>query len=304
LTLNRAFFLLTLAFFAMCGVITSATVAASIPESRSSALLFTLAFAAIAGVVLWFEGRRDLDAVLTLVATVLGLTAMCVTIYLFAADHTGIAPKVSAALTGIGAATCAIATYRRQRTASFDFPNVLASEFQPSQIYETEGIQFTGLLTPGPGQHHHVSVVLQNCFDAPRRVTICFDAGTHAKYLRFEPAHVVDLGPAEVARRVVPVVTPTYAGTYHLYFSVGVTGSTGRRVRLWRAQEATHRTTAGEMAALALVGVIKWGGGVRFTVGPLPDDLWTLPLPAAVTESVWRPVPGRLPFEPRLPDAS
>lgn len=290
MTLNRSFFLLTIAFFAMSGAIIAGTVAASSPGSRSSALLLALLFAAVAGAILWFEGRSDLDAVLTLIAAVLGLTAMILVIYLIFAGDTGLTPKVSAALAGIGAVVCATATYRRQRGSSSTFPNVLASQFPADQIFETEGVQFTGFLDAAkPGRPHFVSVLLQNCFDSPRRITLRFDAASHAKYLRFHPTHTMDLAGAEVARIVVPVVAPTYPGSYTLYFSISVNGSSGKRVRLWRAQEATNRTTGAEMAALAVVGVLQWGGGIRFTVGPLPDDLWAADLPAPSTESLWRP---------------
>jgi hypothetical protein len=298
LTLNRSFFLLTFAFFAMCGAVISATVAAAVPASRFSALLVALVFGAVAGAILWFEGRRDLDAVLTLVASVLGITAMCTCVYLVSADDAGLAPKLAAPLTAIGAAACGVATFRRQRSSSGVFPNVLASHFPPGQIFETDGVQFTGVLDPArPGRPHFVSIILQNCFDSSRRVIVRLDAASHAKYLRFDPVHSIELAGAEVARLVLPVVAPTYPGSYNLYFSISVQGSTGRRIRLWRAQEATNRTTGGEMAALAVVGVIKWGGGIRFHVGPLLDDLWAAPLAPPSTESLWRPAPGTVPLE-------
>jgi hypothetical protein len=299
LSLNRSFFLLTVAFFAMGGAIIGVTVSASRPSS--SALLVTFTCAAIAGVILWFEGRRDLDAVLTLVAAVLGITFLCTVIYVLAALRPGGWSKVSAALTAIGAVACVVATYRRQRSASSTFPNVLGAEFPPGQIFETDGVQFTGFLTPGgSGKPHFASIVLQNSFDSRRKVTVRLDAAGHAQYLRFHPTHSVELGAAEVARVVLPVVTPTYPGTYHLYFSVSVQGTTGKRVRFWRAQEASHRTTGTETVALVAVGVLKWGGGIRFTVGPLPDDLWAVQLPMPSMESIWRPAVGTVPLEPSV----
>jgi hypothetical protein len=298
MTLNRSFLLLTLTFFALSGALIAATVAVSVPASRGVALLVTVAFLALAVPILWFEGRRDLDPVLTLIAGVFGMTSICVFVYLFSADRTGLVPKVVAPLTAAGAVACGVVTFRRQRTASTAFPNILASHVPSRDIFETDGIQFTGLFEPArPGQPHFVAILLQNCFDTRRQVTARLDAAGNAKYLRFDPVHSVSLGGGEVVRIVVPVVAPTYPGSYHLYFSISVSGAAGRRVRPWRAQEATNRTTGGEMAAFAAVGIIKWGGGVRFAIGPLPDDLWAAPLPPPSIVSLWRPTGGTVPFE-------
>jgi hypothetical protein len=299
MSLNRSFFLLTIAFFTTGAAIIGVAVSGS--HTSSAALLFIFACAAISGVILWVEGRRDLDAVLVLMAAVLVLAFLCIAVYVMAALKPGGLSRISAALCAIGAVACVVVTWRRQRSASSTFPNVLGAKFPPGQIFETDGVQFTGFLTPGAsGKPHFASVVLQNSFDSRRKVTVRLDAASHAKYLRFPPTHTVDLGAAEVARVVLPVVTPTYPGTYHLYFSVAVDGTTGKRVRLWRAQEASHRTTATETVALVAIGVLKWGGGIRFNVGPLPDDLWAAPLPMPVFESIWRPAIGTVPLEPSI----
>lgn len=299
MSLNRSFFLLTIAFFTMGGAIIG--VAVSKPRPSAAALLFTLGCAAIAGVILRVEGRRDLDAVLTMAAAVFVLTFLVIVVYVMAALRPGGLAKISAVLTAVGAVACVVATWRRQRSSSSAFPNVLRASAPKDQIYETDGVQFAGFFTRGGGgRPHFATIVLQNSFDARRKVTLRFDGAGHAKYLRFHPTHSVELGAAEVARVVLPVVTPTYPGTYGLYFSLSVQGTAGKRVRLWRAQEASHRTTATETVALMAVGVLKWGGGIRFIAGPLPDDLWAAPLPAPVIESIWRPAIGAVPLEPSV----
>ncbi|HEV7668766.1 MAG TPA: hypothetical protein VGS22_09595 [Thermoanaerobaculia bacterium] len=90
-------------------------------------------------------------------------------------------------------------------------------------------------------------------------------------------------------------MTPTYLGTYPLYYSIQVNREEGKRVRLWRAQDATTRTKASTTVALAAIGHLHWGGGIRFTVGPLPDDLWAEPLAPPTEKTLWEPRLGTVP---------
>jgi hypothetical protein len=264
--------------------------------SETSANVAGIAFL-VAAVILWREAKRDPDAVLTLVSVFMLLSAVCIGIYLFYADQPGTASQVSLVVCIALGLACAAATRRRQRSESTDFPNVLATMAPINGIFETEGIQFTGMLTPGRERRPHAaSILLQNTFDAPRTVTIRFDAAGTGKYMRFHPEHKVEIGPAEVSRVVFPVVAPTYPGSYPLYFSIVVAGKGGKRVRLWRALDATERTKTGTTLALLAVGHLKVGGGIRFTIGPLPDDIWSAPLSQPRQESLWQPRIGTVPF--------
>lgn len=297
MTLSKSFFMLAVAFVSMCVAAGAAVVALSDSGGASGAAGVTVVALGIALGILWRESKRDLDAVLTLVSVFLILTALCTGIYLFSADRTGTAPRIAFGASILIGVACGVTTYRRQRSDSAAFPNVLLTAAPAASLFETEGVQFTGLLTQGSGgKPHALSIFLQNCFDAPRTVRIKFDAAGYEKYLRFYPEHQVRLGPAEVARVVFAVVTPTYPGSYPLYLSIGVSGRDGKRVRLWRAQEATERTKAEATAALLAVGVLKLGGGLRFTVGPLPDDIWAVPLAPPTQESLWRPRIGTVPL--------
>lgn len=193
--------------------------------------------------------------------------------------------------------TLGIWSYRRQRSESSDFPNLLAGSVHHSNIFESEGVQFTGFLEEGQGgEPHLISILLQNCFGGPCDVTIKFDPAGHGAYMQFRARHNVKLGAAEILKVTMPVVTPTYAGNYHLYYSIEVKGQRGKRVRLWRAQEATARVETSTTIVLLAFGHLAVGGGIRFTIGPLPYDLWNSPVPAPVQESLWQPRMGSVPY--------
>jgi hypothetical protein len=297
MTLNRSFFLLTAAFLLMCT--TAIALGIALAAEAISAKPYTVGFVSglLTLVILRFEGRRDLDAVLTLVIGFLALLAMGIGIYLIAADRTGLAPKVLFGFCTAAAVTLGIWSYRRQSTESPDFPNLLAKSFPHRAIFESEGVQFAGFLEPAQdGKPHLLSLLLQNCFDGPCQVTLNFDPAGKGAYMRFHAQHNVKLGAAEVVKVAMPVVTPTYAGKYQLYFSIEVRGQKGTRVRLWRAQEATTRVKTSTTLVLLAFGHLSVGGGVRFTIGPLPYDLWNSPLPAANLSSIWKPRIGSVPY--------
>lgn len=290
MTLNRSFFLLTTAFLLM--VTSAITLAIALGGKGSAATLYTagIVSALVAGFLLRTEARRDLDAVLTLVIAFLAGLAIFVVIYVLAALRPGIAPKITAVLAVAATLTLGIWSYRRQRTESRDYPNLLARSVDPRSIFESEGVQFTGFLEAGTeGRPHFITVLLQNCFDGPCEVTMNFDPASYAKYLQFYARHKLTLGGGEVVKVRLPVVTPTYPGSYPLYYSIDVKKQQGKRVRLWRSQEATTRVKPGTQLAMLAVGHLTWGGGIYFKIGPLPYDLWNVPLPAPVVESLWQP---------------
>ena len=74
-------------------------------------------------------------------------------------------------------------------------------------------------------------------------------------------------------------------------YTIG-SGQKGKRIRLWRAQEATTRVQTSTTVVLLAFGHVAVGGGIRFTIGPLPYDLWNSPLPAPVQQSIWQPRMG------------
>jgi uncharacterized membrane protein HdeD (DUF308 family) len=243
------------------------------------------------------ELKTDPDAALTFLSVFLLLMALCEVIYLFSARSPGWVPKAAAAVSGLGAVGLGVVTYRRQHgPGSPEFPNVLRTELGAAGILETNGVQFAALVEPGIGsQPHWASILVQNCFDGARTVRIRFDAEGHAKYLRHWPELTARLGPAEVRELRLPVISPTYPGEYHLYFSVGVDGTGGRRVRPWRAPAPTTRVQGGASVALLAAGVLAYGGGLKLEIGPLEADLWTEELPAPVNELVWQPTFGTVP---------
>jgi hypothetical protein len=297
MTLNRSFFLLTTAFLLMCT--TAIALGVAFASEGIPTKPYTVGFVSgfLTLIILRFEGRRDLDAVLTLVVAFLAFLAMGIGIYLIAADRSGLAPKVSFGFSLAGAATLGVWSYRRQRTESPDFPNLLARSVHRGAIFESEGVQFTGFLEPAQGgKPHFISILLQNCFDSPCEVTLNFDPAGNGAYMRFHARHNVTVGAAEIVKVTMPVVTPTYPGKYALYYSIEVKGLKGKRVRLWRAQEATTRVKASTTLVLLAFGHLAVGGGIRFTIGPLPYDIWNSPLPAPVQSSIWKPRIGAVPY--------
>jgi len=297
-TLNKSFFLLTVAFLALCTLAVALAVAFSSDAVGSATEGVAVIAFAVAAAALWAQGRHDLDAVLTLISVFLLLVTVCQVIYLFVADDAGQVAKITVGLTGGAAAGLGVTTYRRQRSESRDFPNVLGARFEAGSIFETEGVQFTGIVQPGGhGSPHHIVILLENCFDAPRQVTIRLDTASAAKHVRVQPEHTVMLGAAEVSRVTFPVITPTYQGLYPIYLSIAVAGREGKRVRLWRAQEATERVKTATTVALLAFGHLAIGGGIRFTVGPLPDDLWATELSLPTQESLWQPRLGTVPLD-------
>lgn len=260
-----------------------------------AALTGTMVIAAVIVLAgLRHEARRDLDAALTFCAVcaiAVAIVGGIVTLSIEPRPVAWIGVTVVAAAVGLA---LGFYTYRRQRGPdSSDFPDLLRQRSPAAQIFETDLIQFTGEIIPSDGRSpHSASLLLQNCSDGQRSVTIRFEAGEAAKYLRFHPSVEADLGPAEVVRIKVPVISPTYDGAYPLYFSLSVRGSGGRRVRTWRAQAATRRVKGAETVALLAVGHLAVGGGVRFTIGPTPVDLWNTALANPIREVLWQPVTG------------
>lgn len=146
MTLSRNFFMLATAFISMCVAAAAGAVALSETGIGNGPAAVSLVALGVALVCLWRESKSDLDAVLTLVAVSLLLGAICVGIYLFSADHPGLAPKIALGASLLVSAACGFMTYRRQHGSSADFPNVLLTKAPATSVFETEGVQFLGLL--------------------------------------------------------------------------------------------------------------------------------------------------------------
>ena len=297
MTLNRSFFLLTTAFLLMCTTAIALGIAFASEGDPTKPYAIGLVSGLLTLMILRFEGQRDLDAVLTLVIAFLAGLSIGVGIYLVVALRPGLAAKVSFGLCAIAAITLGVWSYRRQRSESPDFPNILMRSVHYGNVFESEGVQFTGFLEAGQGgKPHLISILLQNCFDRPCQVMLKFDPAGYGAYMQFHARHNVSLGAAEVLKVTLPVVTPTYEGSYPLYYSIEVKGQKGKRVRLWRAQEATTRVETSTTVALLALGHLAVGGGIRFTIGPLPYDLWNSPLPAPAQQSIWQARMGSVPY--------
>ena len=294
MTLNRSFFRLTSGFLLLCTSAIALAIATNSTRAPQKPYSIGIAAGVVALILLWFESRRDLDPVLILVIAFLCGLALCTGVYILGAVRPGIVSKITLPVAVLLIIPLGMITFRRQRTESAQYPNYLARTVPAKSIFESEGVQFTGFLEPAQGgKPHFINVLLQNCFDGPCEVTMRFDPAGYAKYMQLYPRHAVTLGAAEIAKVTFPVITPTYPGNYPLYYSIDVKRRQGKRVRLWRAQEASTRIKPTTTLALAAMGHIAFGGGIRFMVGPLPYELWNSPLPPPAYESLWRPPTSR-----------
>lgn len=302
MTLNRHSLALGASYCALCVAAASMAIGMSAPSVATPAWIVAGLAGACAILILQWQASRDLDAVLALIAGFAIPVALVLGIYVLSAGDSGPLPKGLGALCGIIGVACLVATFRRQRAESVTHPNILARLVDSKGIVETDGVQFAGTFTPAEAREAHwATIVLQNCFDGPRTATVYFDGARHREYMRFHPKVRVTLGPGEVAEVATPVVAPTSPGSYHLYFSVRVEGTSGHRVRLWRARAASTRTTGAQTAAMLAAGVLVTGGGMRFTVGPLPHDIWAEPLADPIVETLWPKVKNTNGRHERLP---
>lgn len=250
--------------------------------------------ALIAGAGLSYEYRRDLDAALTFLSVFLIIVAICAGTFVFSARQPGNISKAITVVAILGGLSLGFATYRRQTAPdSPAFPDLLRQGSAKAPIYERDGIQFVPYFQPGTrDQPHFATFVLQNCFDAPRQVNLTLTPGSSfaAKRLRLQSRINIEMGAAEVIRLSLPVVSPTYPGTYSLFFDISVSGSGGQRVRLRRAKVPERRITASGTILLLLVGVTAVGGELEFIVGPLPTDIWSQPLLEPKIDILWKPL--------------
>lgn len=269
------------------------------PESTSAPRITALVAGLAAGAGLAYEARKDLDAALTFIAVVALCAAIFAIIYVVASSSRGAVPLTVAGGTLALAAGCGLWTWRRQRSEDPAFPNLLRSQFSDPHILETDGVQFVGWVEPSNEEKpHSIVFFLQNCFDGERRVSLRFDPGRYREYLRLYEEVQANLGPGEVVRVETPVVSPTYEGSYRLFFSLDVSGSSGKRVRGWRAQVPSRRVKGSQTAALLALGIVSWGGGTSFQIGPLAADLWNAELPEPRVGVVWKPERPLAPIAP------
>jgi hypothetical protein len=236
----------------------------------------------VAALFLILTAREDPDAVLLWLGGMNLASALVLGVYLFAAYEPGPNPKLAAALTLL-VGLCALAwTLKRQRSPEDpDFPNVLASLALPSPVRETNRVQFSAVLHPGSEtQPHRIEVYLQNTCSAKRSVTYQF-RGPWLRKVRVPVPARVELGPVEVRRLSLAVVTGEKPGPTQVDLLLSVAGKGGRRIRLRRAFTS-------QVPALDPVGC------VRLHLDPLPEAQWSADLPAPGIETLWQPRPGAL----------
>lgn len=261
--------------------------------------------AVIAGIVglagMGLELRRDPRAAAMYGAAILAVVAMfAVVTWWVTVPRNLVALAVAAA--GAAGAVALLLYLRKVRRAPDSplFPNVLRSVARPEAIFEASGVQVTGRgERVGNGEVMRVVLLLQNCWSAARQVTLdlkdAVPLAPAAMRPKFPSSYAVRLGPAEVGELVIQVLSPESGGAFTLTASVSVSGSAGRRVRPWQAQELSARISPKATALLVPLGVLAWGGGLHVQFGPsAPSPRAGAPLPPTWRVQ-WAPAPGALP---------
>jgi hypothetical protein len=144
--------------------------------------------------------------------------------------------------------------------------NPLAALVPSSSIVEIDGVQFA--VDTGPIAGGVVARVrLQNCFDAPREFEFGLEGPREG--LLFAVAATTTLSPLALVQLDVPIlVLGPLATKVEIIARPSVRGAGGTRVRRWRAKAYEQAVTGSAQLGWLALGVLRWGGGVRFRFGP------------------------------------
>ena len=248
--------------------------------------------------------RQDSDAVLVFAAVfLLGLTLFEV-VYILYTGRAGRLPKAMAAGSALMGALILVVTYRRQTgPESADFPELLRAQVGQGALLEALGVQFVSVLDQ-PSEDEPFwwfTIFFQNCFAGTRTVSVILEAGVGVDDLSFQPKHSLRLGPAEVRRLSIPIASPVAPELKKVHYRVDVSGSGGRRVRLWRGYAPSRRVKEKTSIVLLLTGHIHFSEGPTIIVGPSTWDSRAMPLPSPEEELLWQPKLGTVPFVLPMP---
>jgi hypothetical protein len=215
------------------------------------------------------EARRDLYAFCQYVVAIAGIGTFAVGAALILDLGRGpgsFGLLVACCVSAGSAAYYLFATHSRRD----DVPNVLLESFPKEAIVERDGVQWAASAAlsefskTGFGQ---LRLVLQNCFDAPRQVSLelYLDNKPIAGSVRLRAGLLApfELRGAEVVSVLVPVAALGKEAELELRLEPTISGFGGTRIRSFRARGAARRRSLGERAALLGVGVLVWGGGLR-----------------------------------------
>lgn len=142
-------------------------------------------------------------------------------------------------------------------------PHQLLSK-HPGRVFELDGIHlvFTAQREAPAGGTVQVEGALENCFSAPRSVTLHFE-WRHA----LSSSVTQELAPNAVSHVRYSVPVPShFHGVQNLLLTVDVKGLRGRRTKRLRGLPMRNRVRGKEQLVGLAVGVITWGGGLYFPV--------------------------------------
>jgi hypothetical protein len=286
-------------FFGLCaaGIILIFIAYSGVTTGR---LVWFGATAVLSSLMLIFEWRRDRYAVHVFGAGMLGMGAVITattTFSLYSLDSRLSLGWLTTALAFSAAAVAQTVFLYRLKHGPEDprFPNVLRHEYGDKAILERDGIQVvTGLLSGGGPA---LVLLLQNCWLANRTVRLKLDTG-NIHVGTTDPRLFVDtlevgLGPAEVAKVVIPV--RPIGKAFSVFVDLSVAGGGGKRARMWEGRSIQARVSPGRSILALAAGVLIWGGGIKFSIpasSPIEGDR----SPEVTTE--WRPSAGDVPIEP------
>ncbi len=270
--IRPAFTLVFVALFPLFGgLIGLLDSTATTPEGSTAVVVGGALLVVVGGLA--YEARRDFWRTANFVVWICTAPVLVAGVIVAVGESTSARLKaVAVGLPFVALALTSLAFVIRNQLAGDDVPNPLRERFPKSGIWEAKGVQWSGVSnTPviGP-EGGWMSIFLQNCVAAPRRVQITLqDAGgflMRSGGLGWPPLVAVELGPGDVGVLDVPITpTGTRRGNVHLYVAVAADGPPGKRMRRWHARVASMRISPWLTFFGILGGVIAWGGGVRLT---------------------------------------
>jgi hypothetical protein len=177
------------------------------------------------------------------------------------------------------------------QVVSGPWPNKLSEKFGKA-VVEEDGVQFAAVAAQRrvqPGERVLIQVFLQNTWDRVRNVKIDLSPRRSADTVR-RPEITYALRAGEVVKLSIESTVEVLSGqSLELEFSIVVWGGGGRRVRRWRAAQYQPRVSGAHQATMLAVGVIAWGGGVRFRFESVAGRAASSGAPSTKAETLWLP---------------
>ena len=265
-------------------------------EGSEPTPLFLLGCVALTTILI-VQVRRDPYVFAGYVLLVSGFTSFLGYAFV-AADEPERGMPVMAAAAGVFVLTGCYMLWREHGPDPFF--NYLRQTFDKRHISELGGVQ---IVVEEPhfelvsGQTTHLNVYAQNGYDAPRTLHVRV---TPERKLTTNPATLlvphdphIDLAPGAAGLLVIPITAePAASGRYTCLIRASVEGTSGRRLRRWRAPPFDNQLNIGVgllLLAQGVLGVLKQGMRIKFEVRRDPEAIYVHSAKAPSTKVLWAP---------------